>query len=110
MEMVNRDFIVQMMPRRKWWEGSDCIFLEEIDFNFQTSVLHTKRSFIYDDGRPPWEQNIYIRLFSLHELRNLLQHAGFHLLEVSGDIASRGAFFGNTSRHIILLAEKRLSS
>lgn len=110
MEMVNRDLIVQMMPRRKWWEGSDCIFLEEIDFNFKTSVLHTKRSFIYDDGRPPWEQNIYIRLFSLHELRNLLQHAGFHILEVSGDIASRGAFFGNTSRHIILLAEKRLSS
>jgi SAM-dependent methyltransferase len=107
LEMLNRDFVIQLMPRRKWWEGNECIFLEEIQFNFATSVLHTKRSFIYEDGRPPWEQNIYIRLFSLHELQNLFQHAGFHILEVSGDISSRRAFFGPESRHLILLAEKR---
>jgi SAM-dependent methyltransferase len=108
LETINRDYVIQQTPGRKWWEGADCIFLEETNFNFQTSVLHTKRSFIYDDGRPPWEQNIYIRLFSLHELKNLFQHAGLHIIEVSGDIASRNAFFGNTSRHTILLAEKRL--
>ncbi len=107
LEIVNRDFIVGLMPRRKWWEGADCLFLEEIAFNYNTSVLHTKRSFIYDDGRPPWEQNIYIRLYSLHELQNLLRLGGFNVLDVSGQIQTRGFYLGQASPNIILLAEKR---
>jgi SAM-dependent methyltransferase len=107
LEIVNRDFIVGLMPRRKWWEGADCLFLEEIAFNYNTSVLHTKRSFIYDDGRPPWEQNIYIRLYSLHELQNLLRLGGFNVLDVSGQTQTRGFYLGQASPNIILLAEKR---
>lgn len=107
LEIVNRDFIAGLMPRRKWWEGADCLFLEEIAFNYNTSVLHTKRSFIYDDGRPPWEQNIYIRLYSLHELQNLLRLGGFRVIEVSGQIQTRGFYLGQASPNIILLAEKR---
>ncbi len=107
LEVLNRDHIIQMLPRRKWWEGPDCLFLEEVSFLYETSQLYTKRSFIYDDGRPPWEQNIYIRLFALHELRHLLSAAGFELISVSGDFASRKAFFGGNSPHLIILAEKK---
>ncbi len=105
-EVLNRDYIIQQLPRRKWWEGSDCLFLEEVSFNYETSVLHNKRTFIFDDNRPPWEQHIYIRLFSLHEIQGMMRMAGYNLLQVSGSIASRGAFFGTESPHIILLGEK----
>lgn len=105
LEVLNRDYIIQQMPRRKWWEGSDCLFLEEVSFNNETSVLHNKRTFIYDDNRA-WEQYIYIRLFSLHELQSMLRLSGFKILEVSGHVAGRGAFFGAESPHIIILAEK----
>jgi SAM-dependent methyltransferase len=106
LEVINRDFIVQQLPNRKWWEGSECLFLEEVSFNYKTSVLHNKRTFIYDDNRPPWEQYIYIRLYSLHELQSLLQLAGFKILKVSGSINSKDAFFGADSPQLLVLAEK----
>lgn len=105
-ELVNRDYVVQELPLRVWWEGTDCLFLEEVSFNFDRSVLHTKRSFIYDDGRPPWEQNIHIRLYSRHELNRMLESAGFNLVSVSGHTATRGVFLGASSPQLIVLAER----
>ena len=106
LDIVNRDFIVTEMPSRCWWEGRECIFLEETDFDHVTSTLHTKRSFIYEDGTPPLEQNSYVRLYSLHELLALFPRAGFRVLEVSGGLHHRGRFLGPNSPRIIVLAEK----
>ncbi len=106
-DMVNRDYVVAEMPSRTWWEGVECVFLEEVEFDYESSVLHTKRSFIYEDGSPPQEFNSYIRLYSLHELNQILSIAGFDLLEVTGDLCHRGSFLGPNSHSMILLAEKR---
>lgn len=105
-DIVNRDYVVGEMPSRTWWEGHECVFLEEVEFDNHFSVLHTKRSFIYEDGSPPREFSSYIRLYSLHELRQLLHFAGFRVLEVSGGVHHRGSFLGPASPRIILLAEK----
>ena len=107
LEVLNRDHIVQQMPARSWWEGKDCVFLEEVDFEPGSSVLHTKRSFIYEDGTPPLEQNSFIRLYSLHELTNLLHGAGFRVLEISGEIHHRGRFLGPQNSRLIVLAERK---
>lgn len=106
LDVVNRDYVVGEMPSRTWWEGHECVFLEEVEFDNHFSVLHTKRSFIYEDGSPPREFSSYIRLYSLHELRQLLHFAGFRVLEVSGNIHHRGSFLGPSSPRIILLAER----
>lgn len=106
-DMVNRDYVVAEMPSRTWWEGHECVFLEEVEFDYDASVIHTKRSFIYEDGSPPREFNSYIRLYSLHELNQILGIAGFDVLEVSGELGHRGSFLGPNSHRLILLAEKR---
>ena len=106
LDVINRDAITPDMPSRTWWEGHECVFLEEVEFDNHTSILHTKRSFIYEDGSPPREFSSYIRLYSLHELRQLLHFAGFRVIEVSGAIHHRGSFLGPTSQRLILLAEK----
>ncbi len=106
LDVVNRDYVASEMPSRTWWEGHECVFLEEVEFDNHFSVLHTKRSFIYEDGSPPREFSSYIRLYSLHELRQLLHFAGFRVLEVSGGIHHRGSFLGPTSPRVIVLAEK----
>lgn len=107
LEVVNRDYVISEMPLRTWWEGVECVFLEEVEFDYESSVMHTKRSFIYEDGSPPKEFSSYIRLYSLHELERILDVAGFDVAQVSGELHHRGSFLGPNSSKIIILAEKR---
>ncbi|MCA9668815.1 MAG: methyltransferase domain-containing protein, partial [Myxococcales bacterium] len=106
LDVANRDYAIKDLPARIWWEGDGCVVLEEVDFNYFTSRIITKRSVVFEDGRH-LEQEISIRSYSLHELGKILHHAGFRVLEVSGHMAHRTRFFGNESRSLLLLAEKR---
>ena len=94
------------MPTRIWWEGVGCVVLEEVDFNFHTSRIVTRRSVVFEDGRQ-LEQEISVRAYSLHELGRLLRQAGFRVLDISGSMATRGRFLGGNSRNLLVLSEKR---
>jgi SAM-dependent methyltransferase len=107
LDLVNRDYVVGDLPSRVWWEGNGCVVLEEVDFNFHTSRILTHRSIVFEDGRQI-EQEISVRAYSLHEIGRLLRQAGFRVLDISGSLATRGHFFGGTSRSLLILAEKRL--
>lgn len=106
LDIVNRDYVVGDLPSRVWWEGNGCVVLEEVDFNFHTSRILTHRSIVFEDGRQV-EQEISVRAYSLHEIGRLLRQAGFRVLDISGSLATRGHFFGGTSRSLLILAEKR---
>lgn len=108
-EVINRDFVMDEIPMRIWWEGTECLILEEVDFDHDRSLLLVKRSFVFEDsGREPWEQLIQVRLYSSHELRNLMKRAGFEVIELSGDWTYPKAFFGAASQRVILVAERPL--
>lgn len=104
-EILNRDYVIADLPTRVWWEGDGCVVLEEVDFNYYSSRISVNRSVVFDDGRN-LEQEISIRAYSLHEVGKLMLAAGFRVLEVSGSYQTRGRFFGNQSRHIIVVAER----
>lgn len=104
-EILNRDYVIADLPTRVWWEGDGCVVLEEVDFNYFSSRICVNRSVVFDDGRQV-EQEISIRAYSLHEVGKLMLAAGFRVLEVSGSYQTRGRFFGNQSRHIIVVAER----
>jgi hypothetical protein len=59
-----------------------------------------------EDGRQN-NAEYSVRLYSLHELGQLVQQMGFRVLEVSGQEAVRGAFFGTHAPRILMLAERR---
>lgn len=106
-ETINRDFLIDELPMRLWWKGSECMLLEEIDMESLSGILKVARSFVFDgNSRQPWEQKIQIRLYSVTELRALLMRAGFNVIDLSGDYALPGAFFGAQSQKIIMVAEK----
>lgn len=105
-EILNRDYVIADLPTRVWWEGDGCVVLEEVELNYFSSRIQINRSVVFDDGRQ-LEQEISVRAYSLHEVGKLLHSAGLRVLEVSGAYHTRGRFFGNQSRHIIVLAERK---
>lgn len=105
-EVLNRDYLIADLPSRVWWEGDGCVVLEEVEFNYFSSRIISNRSVVFDDGRQ-LEQEISIRAYSLHEFGKLLHAAGFRVVEISGSMITRGRFFGNHSRDIIVVAERR---
>jgi len=106
LDVVNRDFVVQSQPNLVWFEGDGCVVMEESDFNYYSSRLHVKRTMMRDDGRQT-DVDYNIRLYSVHELGQMLKQCGFVIREVSGQEATRGCFFGAQSSRIVLLAERR---
>jgi SAM-dependent methyltransferase len=108
-EILNRDYVIADLPTRVWWEGDGCVVLEEVELNYFSSRIQVNRSVVFDDGRQ-LEQEISVRGYSLHEVGKLMHAAGFRVLEVSGGYQTKGRFFGNQSRHIIVLAERKETS
>jgi SAM-dependent methyltransferase len=106
LEILNRDYVIADLPTRVWWEGDGCLVLEEVELNYYSSRIQVSRSVVFEDGRQ-LEHEISVRAYSLHEVGKLLHAAGLRVLEVSGGYHTRGRFFGNQSRHIIVLAERK---
>lgn len=104
-EVMNRDYIANHVPRRIWWDTDEVLLMEEVYFDWDVSRLRVHRT-IVDEGRDPWEQTMTTRMYSAHELTGLLQMCGLNVLELSGEFAHRGTFLGPTNRHLILLAER----
>ncbi len=106
LDVLNRDYAIQSQPSMTWFEADGCVCMEETIFDYIKSRLQVKRTMIMDDGRQK-EFNADMRLYSLHELGQLLHHAGFRIVEVSGSYRTPGAFFGSASRQIVILAQKQ---
>jgi len=105
-EVINRDFIVNDLPSRVWWEGDDCVVMDEVEFNFLTSRIVSKRSVVFSDGRSV-NHDLSIRAYCLHELGRLAHNAGFRVVSVTGNINTDNRFFGQHSPYLIVVAEKK---
>lgn len=104
--VVNRDFVVKSQPNVVWFEGDGCLCMEETSFDFISSRLNVRRTLLMEDGRQR-ESSYSLRLYTLHELGQLLHHQGFRVGEVSGSEATPGVFFGADSSQMLILAERR---
>jgi SAM-dependent methyltransferase len=109
LDVVNRDYAIALQPNLVWFEGDECVVMEESDFNYFNSRLSVKRTMMREDGRQA-QADYAIRLYSLHELGQMMQQMGFRVIEVSGQEAIRGAFFGSCSPRILMLGERRPAS
>jgi SAM-dependent methyltransferase len=106
LDVVNRDYVIRSQPNLIWFEGDGCVCMEESEVNFFSSRLHVKRTVILDSGRQT-ENEYSLRLYSLHELGQILNGVGFRVTEVSGRDALPGVFFGQESPNLVIVAERR---
>jgi SAM-dependent methyltransferase len=109
LDVVNRDYVIRSQPNLIWFEGEGCVCMEESEVNFFTSRLHIKRTVILDSGRQT-ENEYSLRLYSLHELGQILNGIGFRVTEVSGRDALPGVFFGQESPNMLIVAERRANA
>lgn len=106
LDVVNRDHVIRSQPNLIWFEGEGCVCMEESEFNYFTSRLHVKRTVILDMGKQI-ESEYSLRLYSLHEIGQLMNGVGFRVAEVSGREALPGVFFGQESPNLMIVAERR---
>lgn len=106
LDVVNRDYVTRFQPNLVWFEGDSCVCMEESDFNYFNARLNVKRTMMSEDGHQS-NAEYSLRLYSLHELGLLMQQTGFRVLEVSGQEAIRGVFFGGNAPRILMLCERR---
>ncbi len=104
-DIINRDFIAPRQPSLVWFEGDGCVCMDEMHVDFFTSRLKVKRTVMFEDGRTR-EVDYSIRLYNLHELGKMMHDCGFRVVQVTGQPAHPGVFFGSESPRIIILAER----
>jgi len=109
LDVVNRDHVIRSQPNLIWFEGEGCVCMEESEFNFFTSRLQVKRTVILENGRQ-LESEYSLRLYSLHELGQMMNASGFRVSEVSGREALPGVFFGQESPNLMIVAERRVDA
>ncbi len=106
LDIVNRDYVMRAQPNLVWFEGDQCVCMEETHFNHIKSRLEVKRTAIFEDGHQ--QENQYaVRLFSIHELGQLLYQHGFRVLSISAHETMPGVFFGSDSPRILVVAERK---
>jgi SAM-dependent methyltransferase len=106
LDVANRDFVIRQSPSLAWFEGDGCVCMDEMHVDSITSRMRVKRTVMLDDGRAK-EIEYSIRIYALHELGKILHDQGFRVAEVSGRVATPGAFIGADSPRILVVAEKR---
>ena len=105
-EFLNRDRVVNELPRVTWWRQDNRLYLDESEFDFERSRLCSKRTVIFDDGSPFREQYYDMRLYSLHEVHALMAMAGYQVAQITGSVHHRDLFFPMNSRQLLVLASK----
>ena len=106
LDVSNRDHLAPRLPSTAWFEGANCVCMDEAAMDFLTSRLHVKRTLMFNDGRVR-EHSYSIRLYAVHELGRALHKWGFRVVEISGDLPLPGIFFGAESPRIMMLVEKK---
>ncbi len=105
LDVMNRDYAAAQAPYNHWFEGDGCVCMDDMSLDWISNRLRVKRSIILDDGRSK-ELQYSTRLYTLSEIGRMLHDTGFRVTGVSGDIFTKGAFFGPHSRRIIIQSGK----
>ncbi len=102
-DLANRENILKHWQSRQWYTTGGIVILEESVFDFFSSRLEIKRTYL-GMGRENEVSNFSIRLYSLHEMLAMIKKAGMISAAVFGDFDMNQ--FSTHSRRMIILAQK----
>ncbi|MCP4231587.1 MAG: hypothetical protein GY771_15765, partial [bacterium] len=76
LQAPNRDAIIADFRQTMWHQINEVRVLTLNDFDIATSVIKTVWTYLFPDGHTE-EATSYTRIYSFHELRDVLLSAGF---------------------------------
>ncbi len=103
MDVINREFALQIAVPRRWTRENHAYMLEERFFDFFRSRLEMTNQLILPEGQIK-EANYSVRLYTLTEMLNMFNQANLVLTDVYGDFS--GAIYSGASPRMILVAQK----
>jgi SAM-dependent methyltransferase len=109
MEMGNRDWILAHYAPTGTMEGRDDLWIQEARrFDWETSTARSDWTFYRGRGRSRrklFEQEIQVRLYSLHELKSLFERAGWEFVRSFGGLTDPHPI-GPESRRLVVLGRR----
>jgi D-alanine-D-alanine ligase len=103
-DVWNRDAIVRhLQPSREWQPSPDLRVREEYDFDPLTGRSDVYHAYIYADGRR-YENDASFRLYTLTELRTLLEGSGLTVHSVYGSL--QGEPHSLDARRMVVFAKR----
>jgi len=102
-DLANRENVLKRWQPRQWYSSSGFTVLEESMFDFFSSRLEMKRTYL-NPKRNGEVSDFSIRLYSLHEMLAMIQKAGLSTMAVYGDFNLNQ--YSADSRRMIILAQK----
>lgn len=102
LDAVNRDWVIGNFTSRSWKRQNKEFTLEDRRFDVETSIVYSIWTMFTRTGT--FRRQMRLRLYSLHELIEMLEINGLRFDTVWGSLDSESATFG--SHHLKILAIK----
>ncbi len=104
LQVDNRDHVLTQ-PSRQWGGYGTFLWWEDNRFDPLTSRNHLRYTGLERATGASFEQSIHYRLFSLHELKTLVEAAGFEILGYWGSLEGQPVVW-NTSPSLVIHARR----
>jgi len=102
MEMMGKEILARVFSERGWREEDGMLILEDRKLAPDWSSIHNRWIIIREGERR--EVTLTVRQYAAAELGSLLREAGFHKVDVYGDLL--GAPYDMEARRLVVVAHK----
>jgi SAM-dependent methyltransferase len=84
-DVINRDWLIKNFQPHSWMELKDGFMLERREFNSATSRMNSEWLFVHKGSKKIERKAITLRVYSLHELTDVIGRAGMEPVALFGD-------------------------
>jgi len=104
LDAISRDYIVRHFSRRGWSEHDGEYLLEERAFDLTSSRINSVWTYVTRKGRV--ERRLSLRIYSLHELRAMLERADLELKEAWGTLEREPLTWDHAHQRVLAARRK----
>ncbi|MCK4352168.1 class I SAM-dependent methyltransferase [candidate division WOR-3 bacterium] len=98
-DIVNKDWIIKNFEERDWQKIGEYYVFEERKFDLATSINYAKFTIIH--GKERIERESWLRMYSFHELKSMLENAGLKIIESYENLEKEELTFDSRMMEIV---------